>query len=102
MNHLTKYLARERAGDQITVNAVVPGIVATEWREVWAENMGQQQGKIKAEFLDEYMRRIGILAGRWASMEEVSDAVVLLASDRARYINGTEIPVDGGYSVNAR
>ncbi len=102
LNHLTKYLARELADDQITVNAVVPGIVATEWREVWAENMGKQQGKTKAEFLDEYMRRIGILAGRWASMEEVSDMVVFLASDRARYINGTEIPVDGGYSVNAR
>ena len=102
MNHLTKYLAREFAADQITVNAVVPGIVATEWREAWAENMGKGQGKTKAEFLNEYMNRIGILAGRWASMEEVTDAVVFLASDRARYINGIELPVDGGYSVNAR
>src|SRR3972149_2323219 len=102
MNHLTKYLARELAGERITVSAGGPGIVATEWREAWAENMGKQQGKTKAEFLDEYMRRIGILAGRWASMEEVSDTVVFLASDRARYINGAEIPVDGGYSVNAR
>ena len=102
MNQLTKYLARELAADQINVNAVVPGIVATEWREAWAENMGKQQGKTKAEFLDEYIRKIGILAGRWASMEEVTDAVVFLASDRARYINGIELPIDGGYSVNAR
>ena len=36
------------------------------------------------------------------SMEEITDTVVFLASDRAHYINGTEIPVDGGYSVNAR
>jgi NAD(P)-dependent dehydrogenase (short-subunit alcohol dehydrogenase family) len=102
MNHLTKYLARELAEDQITVNAIIPGIVATEWREAWAENMAKQQGKSKAEFLEEYMRRIGILAGRWESMEEVSDTVVFLASDRARQINGAQIPVDGGYSVNAR
>jgi NAD(P)-dependent dehydrogenase (short-subunit alcohol dehydrogenase family) len=102
MNHLTKYLARELAADQINVNAVIPGIVATEWRHAWAENMAKQQGKAKAEFLDEYMRKIGILAGRWASVEEVTDLVVFLASDRARHINGAEIPVDGGFSVNAR
>jgi len=102
MNHITKYLAVELAGEHITVNAVVPGIVATEWREVWAENMGKQQGKTKAEFLEEYFRKIGVLAGRWASMEEVSDTVVFLASDRARYITGSHVFVDGGFNVNAR
>ena len=102
MNHITKYLAVELAGEQITVNAVVPGIVATEWREVWAENMARQQGKTKAEFLDEYFRKLGVLAGRWASMEEVSDTVVFLASDRARYITGSHVFVDGGFNVNAR
>ncbi|MHB8779363.1 MAG: hypothetical protein ACYC6R_16640 [Anaerolineales bacterium] len=35
-------------------------------------------------------------------MEEVAGTVVCPASDRAGYINGAEIPVDGGYSVNAR
>ena len=85
------------------VNAVVPGaLVATEWREAWAENMAKQQGKTKAEFLAEYCRQKGILVGRWSSMEEVSDVVVFLASDRARYVNGARIMVDGGYSVNAR
>ena len=103
MNHITTYLAQDLAGDGITVNAVVPGaLVATEWRETWAENLAKQQGKTKAEFLAEYCRQKGILAGRWASMEEVSDTVVFLASDRARYINGARIMVDGGYSVNAR
>jgi len=102
MNHVTTYLAADLAKDQITVNAVIPGIVATEWREAWAENMGKQQGKTKAEFLEEYFRKIGVLAGRWATMEEVSDTVVFLASDRARYINGAHIVIDGGYSVNVR
>lgn len=103
MIHATKYMAQDLAGDQITANVVVPGaLVATEWREAWAENMAKNQGKTKAEFLADYCRAKGILAGRWASMEEVSDVIVFLASDRARYINGAQITVDGGYSVNAR
>ena len=38
----------------------------------------------------------------WASMEEVLEVVVFLASDRAQYANGTETPINGDYSVNAR
>jgi 3-oxoacyl-[acyl-carrier protein] reductase len=102
MNHVTTYLAHDLAGDKITVNAVVPGLVATEAREVWAENMAKQQGKSKAEFLSEFCRRLGILEGRWATMEEVADTVIFLASERAQYINGTRIIIDGGMGVNAR
>jgi NAD(P)-dependent dehydrogenase (short-subunit alcohol dehydrogenase family) len=35
-------------------------------------------------------------------MEEVADTVVFLASDRARYITGAQIAIDGGYGVNSR
>jgi 3-oxoacyl-[acyl-carrier protein] reductase len=35
-------------------------------------------------------------------MDEISDLVIFLASDRARYINGAKIAIDGGFSVNAR
>ncbi|HLO29935.1 MAG TPA: SDR family oxidoreductase [Anaerolineales bacterium] len=48
------------------------------------------------------MRKIGIFAGRWASMEAITDLVVFLASDQVSHINGAEIPIDGGYGVNAR
>lgn len=102
MNHVTKYLAQDLSGDRITVNAVIPGLIATEWRETWAETSGAQQGKTKQEFLDETCKRWGIPSGRWGTMEEVADTVVFLASDRARYINGAQIAVDGGYSVNTR
>jgi 3-oxoacyl-[acyl-carrier protein] reductase len=102
MNQATSYLAQDLAAHQITVNAVVPGLVGTEAREVWAANMAKQQNKTKAEFLADFCRRMGILSGRWASMEEVSDTVVFLASDRARYINGSKLVIDGGLSVNAR
>lgn len=102
MNHVTTYLAQDLVAEQITVNAVVPGIIATEWREGWAENMAKQQGKTKEEFLADYCRKMGILAGRLGTTEEVRDIVLFLASDRARYINGSRIVIDGGYSVNAR
>jgi 3-oxoacyl-[acyl-carrier protein] reductase len=102
MNQVTTYLANDLAGDRITVNAVVPGVVGTEGREVWAENMSKQQGKTKAEFLADFCRRMGIIAGRWASMEEVAGTVVFLASDRGQYINGSQLTIDGGMSVNPR
>jgi len=102
MNQVTTYLANDLAGDRITVNAVVPGLVGTEGRETWAENMSRQQGKTKAEFLADFCRRMGIIAGHWASMEDVAGAVVFLASDRGRYINGSQLVVDGGMSANPR
>ncbi len=102
MLHVTTYLAHDLANDHITVNSVVPGLVCTEWREGWADMRAGQQGKSRAEFLADYCQQKGILAGRWAEMSEIADSVVFLASDRARYINGTRLVVDGGLSVNPR
>ncbi len=102
MNQATSYLAQDLAGDQITVNAIVPGMVGTEAREVWAENMARQQNTTKADFLAGFCKRMGILTGRWVTMEEVSDAVLFLASDRARNITGSKLVIDGGMSVNPR
>jgi len=102
MNQVTTYLARDLAGERITVNAVIPGLIATEWRESWAESSGAQRQSTKAEFLDEICRTWGIVSGRWGTMEEVADVVVFLASDRASYVNGARIAVDGGYTINAR
>jgi 3-oxoacyl-[acyl-carrier protein] reductase len=102
MNQATGYLATDLASQQITVNTVVPGLVGTEGREVWAENMAKQQNVTKEEFVASFCTRMGILAGRWATMDEVADTVVFLASDRARYFNGAKIILDGGLNVNAR
>jgi 3-oxoacyl-[acyl-carrier protein] reductase len=102
MNQGTAYLAHDLTADRITVNAVVPGLVGTEGREVWAENMSKQQNVGKAEFVSTFCKRMGILAGRWAEMKEVADTVLFVASDRGQYINGAQIVIDGGLSVNAR
>ena len=102
MNQATGYLATDLASQQITVNTVVPGLVGTEGREVWAENMAKQQNVTKEAFVSSFCKRMGILAGRWATMDEVADTVVFLASDRAQYFNGSKIILDGGLNVNAR
>jgi NAD(P)-dependent dehydrogenase (short-subunit alcohol dehydrogenase family) len=102
MNQVTTYLARDLAPQRITVNSVIPGLIATEWRQGWAEASGAQQGKTRDEFLDDTCRSWGIVAGRWGTMAEVADLVVFLASDRASYITGARIAVDGGYTINAR
>ncbi|HKE83965.1 MAG TPA: SDR family oxidoreductase [Vicinamibacterales bacterium] len=102
MNQATGYLATDLAGQQITVNTIVPGLVGTEGREAWAENMAKQQNVTKAEFVAGFCKRMGILAGRWATMDEVADTVAFVASDRGRYFNGAKIILDGGLNVNAR
>ncbi len=102
MNHVTSYLAADLAAARITVNAVIPGLIATEWRESWAESSGRKRQLSKQQFLDETCRDWGIVAGRWGTMREVADAVVFIASDRAAYINGAKLTVDGGYAINVR
>jgi len=102
MRHASTYLARDLAADRVTVNTIVPGLVATEWREGWADARAKQQNKSREQFLVEYCEQKGILAGRWVDMREVADLIVFLASDRAQYINGTSLVIDGGLSINAR
>lgn len=81
---LTRNAAIRWAPDGVRVNAVSPGIVVA----------GDQINTAQA-------RRIinGTPMKRAARPEEVADAVVFLASDRASYITGTELIVDGGWSV---
>jgi 3-oxoacyl-[acyl-carrier protein] reductase len=81
-----KTLSREVAADGITVNTVVTGKFATDRL---AENEGSLE---KAE---ENARGM-VPAARLGLPEEFGDLVAFLASDRAAYINGTTIPIDGG------
>lgn len=102
MNHVTAYLAADLADARVTVNCVIPGLIATEWRETWAASAARERSQTKGEFLEQTCRDWGIVAGRWGAMSEVADAVVFLASDRAAYINGASLSVDGGYAINVR
>lgn len=85
----TKSSAKELAPLGIRVNAVAPGIVKTERFEELYEASG-----------DKIDTRIGRIAlGRLGSPEDIADAVSFLASDRASYISGQILGVDGCASI---
>jgi len=89
-----KTLSLEVAADGITVNNVLPGATSTARLQGIINNkslkMNEPADKISQEMLDE------IPAGRFAAAEEIAAAVAFLASPAAAYINGINVPVDGG------
>jgi acetoacetyl-CoA reductase len=84
----TKSLAQEVVKKGITVNAISPGYVQTEMVMAIREDVRQ---KIVSQ----------IPAGRLAMPEEVADAVAFLASEKAAYITGTNLAVNGGLHMYA-
>ena len=90
----SKTLASELGPFGITVNNVLPGATATERLDEIMINVGKKIGKSPEE-ASEVMRSI-VPAKRFAQPEEIAYAVVFLASEAAGYINGINLPVDGG------
>jgi len=86
---ITKSAALEGATAGVRVNAVAPGPVATEMFDRFAGS--SEEGK--ASFL------ATIPARRAATPEEIAQTIVFLASDKARYLTGQCIAVDGGYTA---
>ncbi|WP_040471322.1 acetoin reductase [Lentilactobacillus kisonensis] len=91
---LTQAAAKELARDQITVNAYCPGIVLTPMWDQIDEEMGQVNHVAKGESLKEYLK--GIALGRGEEPQDVANLVSFLASEKANYITGQAIMVDGG------
>jgi 2-deoxy-D-gluconate 3-dehydrogenase len=86
---LTKSLAAAWAGDNIQVNAVLPGWVDTDLsRQARAEIPGLH---------DRVVARTP--AGRWGRIDDMAGVAVFLASSASDFISGAAIPVDGGYSI---
>ena len=82
---LTASMAKEFA-PHILINAVAPGFTDTEMtKATWSERVQKQ--------IDE------TLLGRMAKPEEIAEVILFLASDKANFITGQTILVDGGYSL---
>lgn len=85
---LTKSLAIAYASDQIRVNAVAPGWIATPLTQAL-----QQDPERSAQILGRTP------LGRWGQPQDIADPVLFLASPAARFITGVVLPVDGGYLI---
>lgn len=86
---ITKSAAKELAPMNIRVNAVAPGIIKTERFEELYEATGDK--------IDNRISRIAL--GRLGTPQDVANAVVFLASDKASYISGHILGVDGFASI---
>lgn len=85
---ITKSAALEGAAAGVRVNAVAPGPIATEMLDRFA---GSEEAK--AGFL------ATIPAKRAGIVEEIAETILFLASDKARYLTGQSLAVDGGYTA---
>ena len=83
---ITRTVAKELAGRNITVNAVAPGFIATEMTAALGENV-----------LEEVKKQVPL--GRMGQPQDVADAVLFLASEAAGFITGHVLTVDGGLTA---
>jgi NAD(P)-dependent dehydrogenase (short-subunit alcohol dehydrogenase family) len=85
---LTRSLAVDWARHGITVNAICPGIFATDPNREWARK--------NPEIIDGLVRNIPM--GQLGEPEDIGPLAVYLASDAARYVTGAAMVIDGGYT----
>jgi len=89
-----KTLASELGGYGITVNNVLPGYTRTQRLEQILGERAAASGKAESEVAKSMLATVP--AGRFAEAEEIAAAVAFLCSPQAGYINGINLPVDGG------
>jgi 3-oxoacyl-[acyl-carrier protein] reductase len=92
---LARTLANELASQGITVNNVMPGYTLTERLDELADKLGGDAPGGRAGVFDRWQQEIP--AGRLGDPSELAALTAFLCSERAAYITGTSVPVDGGW-----
>ena len=91
---LAKSLSLELAKDNIRVNNVLPGAIMTDRQRQMLAVQSKKSGQTVEEV--RRLRESRIPLGRFGEPEELADMIVFLASDRAKYVTGATVQVDGG------
>jgi 3-oxoacyl-[acyl-carrier protein] reductase len=91
-----KALADEVAPEGITVNVVCPGFITTERIAELTETRAARERRTSQDVMREMVEEIPL--GRMGRTDELAAAVVFLASERASYITGAVLQVDGGFT----
>jgi len=99
---LMRTLANELAADLVRVNTVHPGSVDTDMihnQALYHLFLPNQRGEITREHAVPAFQTLSALPIPWVESVDISNAVLFLASDEARYITGVTLPVDAGSLV---
>jgi 3-oxoacyl-[acyl-carrier protein] reductase len=91
-----KSLSDEVAPDGITVNSICPGFIATERIAELTESRAKREQRAAQDVMHEMVAHIPM--GRMGHPDELAAAATFLASERASYITGAVIQVDGGFT----
>jgi NAD(P)-dependent dehydrogenase (short-subunit alcohol dehydrogenase family) len=86
---MTRQIALDYAQYNVRVNALCPGWVDTPFNEPYIKQMGGRAA------IEKYVAET-IPMGRWATTDEIAEAILFLASDRSSFMTGHELVVDGG------
>lgn len=88
LSSFLKYVAVEHASKSVRVNTISPGMILTPMHT---------GGAVDAEKLEETVSKVPLK--RWGQPEDIAYAAIYLLSDASAYVTGTDIKVDGGYTL---
>lgn len=88
LSSFLKFVALENASKKIRINTISPGMILTPMHT---------NGSVEAEKLEETVQKIPMK--RWGLPEDIAYGVIYLLSDASSYLTGSDIKIDGGYTI---